>query len=124
MKVRKNTHRKRRTLGFSLLELLAVVTILGIIAVVVIPRISVSASAAKTNACAQTVAELNSSLERYYFDQGSYPASLSVLFTATGPTGQRYFPDGTPKNPFFTTTSAAHFTYSTTLGRVTGYKSS
>ena len=46
MKVRKT--RKRR--GFSLLELLAVVTILGIIAAVVIPRISVSAGAAKTNA--------------------------------------------------------------------------
>ena len=63
MKVRKT----RKNRGFSLLELLAVVTILGIIAAVVIPRISVSAGTAKANANAQNIAEINSAVERWYF---------------------------------------------------------
>ena len=118
MKVRKNNRRQRRTLGFSLLELLAVVTILGIIAVVVIPRIAVSSQTAKTNAQAQAVAEINGALERYYFENGSFPGSLPVLWTATNPDGQPYFPDGTPTNP--KTSKAGDFTYNGSIGRVAG----
>ncbi|MBC8352935.1 MAG: type II secretion system protein [Planctomycetes bacterium] len=118
MKVRKNNTRKRRTLGFSLLELLAVVTILGIIAVVVIPRIAVSSSTAKTNAQAQAVSEINGALERYYFDNNSFPGTLPVLWTATNPDGQRYFPDGTPTNP--KTAKVGDFTYTASTGRVAG----
>ena len=123
MKVRKNNIRKRRSLGFSLLELLAVVTILGIIAVVVIPRIAVSSNTAKANAQAQSVAEINSALERYYFDYGSYPASLAVLWTQSTPTvggvaGQRYFPDGAPTNPM--TGTAGDFGYTVGTGRAAG----
>lgn len=105
MKVRKNNTRSRRTFGFSLLELLAVVTILGIIAVVVIPRIAVSSNTAKANAQAQTVSEINGALERHFFDYGTFPASLAALWTAVAPpvppatVGQPYFPDGAPKNP-------------------------
>ncbi len=88
------TSKKRRT-GFSLLELLAVVTILGIIAVVVIPRVSVSAEAAKTNAHKQNVAEINGAVERWYFEKGKYPkANLSDIGADSN-----YFPDGIPKNP-------------------------
>ena len=86
---------KKRRAGFSLLELLAVVTILGIIAVVVIPRVSVSAEAAKTNAHKQNVAEINGAVERWYFEKGKYPKSdLSDIGTDA-----KYFPDGIPKNP-------------------------
>lgn len=91
---RRQSSRKRRA-GFSLLELLAVVTILGIIAVVVIPRVSVSAEAAKTNAHKQNVAEINAAVERWYFEKGKYPATdLSDIGTDAN-----YFPDGIPKNP-------------------------
>ena len=97
MKVRKT----RKNRGFSLLELLAVVTILGIIAAVVIPRISVSASTAKINANAQNIAEINTAVERWYFDKGSYPKTdLSDL--AGDPS---YLPDGVPANPLATATT-------------------
>ena len=86
---------KKRRAGFSLLELLAVVTILGIIAVVVIPRVSVSAEAAKTNAHKQNVAEINGAVERWYFEKGKYPKSnLSDIGRDAN-----YVPDGIPKNP-------------------------
>ena len=65
MKLRRAKGRKFRPFGFSLLELLAVVTILGIIAVVVIPRITVSAGTAKANANTQNIAEINSAVERW-----------------------------------------------------------
>ena len=91
MKIR----RTRKNRGFSLLELLAVVTILGIIAAVVIPRISVSAGTAKANANAQNIAEINSAVERWYFEKGTYPATdLSDIGTDS-----QYFPDGIPSNP-------------------------
>lgn len=86
-------NRKPRN-GFSLLELLAVVTILGIIAVIVIPRVTASSATAKQNACFQNKAEINSAVERYYFDNGSFPANLAALAP--------YFPDGTPNCPVST----------------------
>lgn len=86
--------RRVRRGGFSLLELLAVVTILGIIAVIVIPRITASSTTAKQNACFQNKAELNSAVERYYFDNGTLPANTAAL--------SAYFPDGVPVCPVST----------------------
>ena len=95
MKCRKLNLRKRRFFGFSLLELLAVVTILGIIAVVVIPRISVSSGTAKQNADRQNRAEINSAVERWYFEKGVWPKDdLSDIAADSS-----YFPNGVPKNP-------------------------
>ena len=75
--------RSRRS-GFSLLELIAVVTILGIIAAVVIPRINASSTNAEAKADAQTTAEVRSAIERYYFDNGTFPSALTDLTPATG----------------------------------------
>jgi general secretion pathway protein G len=89
----KSKGRKKR--GFSLLELLAVVTILGIIAVVVIPRISVSSAKAKQEANKQNKSEINSAVERWYFEKGTWPAdNLSDIGADTN-----YFPNGLPANP-------------------------
>jgi prepilin-type N-terminal cleavage/methylation domain-containing protein len=90
---RLNKRTKRR--GFSLLELLAVVTILGIIAVVVIPRISVSSAKAKTEANKQNKAEINSAVERWYFEKGTWPADNLSDISADSD----YFPNGLPTNP-------------------------
>jgi len=87
--------RTRKTRGFSLLELLAVVTILGIIAVIVIPRITTSSATAKANANAQNKAEINSAVERWYFTNGSWPANNLSDIGAD----KNYFPNGVPTNP-------------------------
>lgn len=73
----------RRRAGFSLLELIAVVTILGIIAAVVIPRISSSATSAGVKADQQSAAEMRSALERYKFDTGAYPTGTDAAAAAT-----------------------------------------
>ena len=80
--------------GFSLMELLAVVTILGLIAAIVIPRVTVSSDLAKQKVNDHNKSTLNSAVERYYIEQGTWPSSnLSELDVVA------YFPDGLPTNP-------------------------
>ncbi len=106
-----NRHPRRN--AFSLLELLAVVTILGIIALVVVPRITTSSVTAKENACFQNKAEINSAVERYYFDNGSLPANIGAVNTTT------YFPDGIPTCPV----AGTAYALGATTKRVTGHTS-
>lgn len=89
----RRTTKKRN--GFSLMELLAVVTILGIIAAIVVPRVSVSASTAKQKVHEHNKATINSAVERYYIETGDWPAdNLSDIGNDLN-----YFPDGIPVNP-------------------------
>lgn len=85
-----NVTRKRR--GFSLLELLAVVVILGIIAAIVVPRVSTSSALAKQRVHEHNIATLNAAVERYFVNEGDWPTALSDL-------GVDYLPDGIPDVP-------------------------
>ncbi|MDH7598395.1 MAG: prepilin-type N-terminal cleavage/methylation domain-containing protein [Sedimentisphaerales bacterium] len=90
----------RSRVGFTLVELLVVVLILGALAFIAIPRISQSATKAKENACKTNVDLINSQIELYYVDKGTWPNSLSEITSSTD-----YFPDGPPECPFGTTYS-------------------
>jgi general secretion pathway protein G len=79
--------------GFSLLELLAVVIIIGAIAAVVVGRISVTSVTTKENACQRNKSEVNRAIERYYFDYGAWPANISDIEILP------LFPDGLPVCP-------------------------
>ncbi len=85
--------KKNRRGGFSLLELLAVVSILGVIAAVVIPRVTSSKDKAAENVNLQNIAEINAAVERYYLLEDAWPASLKDL------NNEQYFPEGIPVNP-------------------------
>lgn len=87
--------RTSKARGFSLLELLAVVTILGIIAAIIVPRVAVSSDTAKQRVRDHQKATINSAVERYYVETGGWPANdLSDIGADTD-----YFPDGIPTNP-------------------------
>jgi prepilin-type N-terminal cleavage/methylation domain-containing protein len=81
--------------GFSLLELLAVVTILGIIAALLLPRVITNNDMAKEKTCAHNRTEINISVERYYIHNSVWPANdLSDIGADPD-----YFPDGMPTCP-------------------------
>jgi prepilin-type N-terminal cleavage/methylation domain-containing protein len=86
--------RKANQKGVTLIELLIVVLILAALSAIAIPRISQSATNAKGNACSTNIDVLNSAIEMYNADNGSYPLNLSTV--AGSPT---YFPDGAPECP-------------------------
>jgi len=90
----KNRKRNKKW-GFSLLELLAVVTILGIIAAIIVPRVTVSSATAKQRVRDHHKATINSAVERYYVNTGGWPANdLSDIGADIN-----YFPSGIPANP-------------------------
>lgn len=85
--------------AFSLLELLAVVTILGVIAAIIIARFTTTTTTAKNKLNVHNKAVINAMVERYYMETGSWPsANLNELATPN------YFPDGVPKSPYDGTT--------------------
>ena len=84
----------RKQKGVTLIELMIVVLILAVLAAIAIPRISTSANAARANACATNIDLINSAIEMYNAEEGSYP---DVIGDVTG--SDDYFPDGAPTCP-------------------------
>jgi len=81
--------------AFSLLELLAVATILGTVTLLVIPRITVSSDTAKSAVDRTNRAQINAAVERWHFDKGTWQA-LNLTDIGADTT---YFPDGIANNP-------------------------
>ena len=105
----KNRKRNKKG-GFSLLELLAVVTILGIIAAIIVPRVTVSSDNAKQKVRDHHKATINAAVERYYVNTGGWPANdLSDIGVDVN-----YFPDGIPTNPV----DSSSYTLNATTHRV------
>lgn len=99
---------KRREHGFTLIEVLAVVVVIGIIAAIALPRFLGVKSDAEEKACKGNMASINVQVERYYTVNGSWPATLATI---TGDTD--YFPDGAPTCP-----GGGTYTLSSTTHRV------
>jgi hypothetical protein len=59
----------------------------------VVPRISVSAFAAKQKACLQYRGDINAAIERYMFDKGMPPTQISDIENG------EYYPDTIPNCP-------------------------
>lgn len=71
--------RFRKSRGFTLIEILVVITILGILGALVIPKIMDRPNEARVAATKQQVADIVQALNLYKLDAGSYPSSSQGL---------------------------------------------
>jgi type II secretory pathway pseudopilin PulG len=77
------------------MELLAVVVILGILAALILPRVTTGTDTAKIKTCVHNRVEINITVEQYFMNTGTWPADdLSDIKTNVN-----YFPDGLPTCP-------------------------
>ncbi len=78
---RDTTHRRRSESGFTLLELLVVMTIIGILASIAIPALRDSPQRAREAALREDLFTLRSTIDSYHGDKGYYPPDLGTLVT-------------------------------------------
>lgn len=65
--------------GFTLIELLIVIIVLGILAMIIIPQITVSSEDAKISACQSQLATMRSAIELYYHQhENVYPGGVKT----------------------------------------------
>ena len=69
----------RRQRGFTLIEIMVVVVILGILAAMVVPKVLDRPDQARATAARQDIAGLMQALKLYRLDNGSYPSAAQGL---------------------------------------------
>jgi len=91
--------------GFTLIEILVVITILGILGALVIPKIMDRPNDARVSATKQQIADTVQALNLYKLDSGSYPSTAQGLVAlvqkpSTGkiPSNWRPYLDKQPKD--------------------------
>ena len=81
---KRNQEIRRRDAGFTLIEILLVVVIIGILAAVAVPRLTGKVESAQRNAAKQGIAVIEGAIDVYEVDNGKLPESLQSLMTKGG----------------------------------------
>ena len=98
--------RKKNEMGFSLIELLIVMVIMGLLAALVGPRMFGKVGKSKQNAARSQMALFETALDTYRLDVGKYPTTeqgLAALRTNPGDEDKwdgPYLPKSVPKDPW------------------------
>ncbi len=100
-------------LAFSLLEMLAVISLLGVLIAIILPRVSTSHDAAKAGASHVDQGDIEIQVELWIQNTGSMPAGdLSDIGADIN-----YFPEGLPTCPV----DGTQYTIDTQTGLVIGH---
>jgi general secretion pathway protein G len=88
----------RRQSGFTLIEVMVVVVILGILAAIIVPKIMGRPEQARVVKAKQDILAIQNALDLYKLDNGVYPTTeqgLQALVTSpTSPEAPNWNPDG------------------------------
>ena len=99
---RKTAERAARA-GFTLIEILLVVAIIGILAALAAPKLTGKAKAAKITAAKVDIGTIGTALDLFELDMGKFPSSLQGLITNPGGSDAwngPYLKKGMPKDPW------------------------
>ena len=98
---------RRNRSGFTLVELMLVVIIIGVLAAMVVPRLAGRTEQAKIARAKADIAAVGLALDLYELDMGKYPADLEELASREAPSGVDseqwngpYLKKGLPKDPW------------------------
>lgn len=76
---------RRHSRGFTLIEIMVVICIIGILLLIVLPNMVHSKYQAQWTACGEYQQTLAAALESYNASEGTYPSTLQVLTTTSAP---------------------------------------
>jgi len=85
--------RRRTEQGFTLIEIMVVILILGLLATLVVQSLRGATDKAKRTKAIADIAELKTALDRYYIDNGSYPTTDQGLQALVSPPVQQGMTD-------------------------------
>lgn len=81
----KTKHTRKTSRGFSLIEIMVVVVILGILAATILPQFMTTTHDAKVGTAKANIAELEAALERFYIHMDRHPTTEEGLLSLVEP---------------------------------------
>jgi len=79
--VRKNPGKRGRNDGFTLIELIVVITIMGVLVSIALPNYRASVLQAREAVLRENLYRMRDLIDQYQSDKGRYPESLEALVT-------------------------------------------
>lgn len=73
-----------RARGFSLIEMIAVLVLIGIVATLVVRNVMPQFSSGQANAARAQISAMSTTIEAYYMENGKYPDNLQQLVGSYG----------------------------------------